>query len=130
MFYVIEHRVARQLNMTPVAVMGSRKLPPVVSFDNNNEENDFGNMFKGILSDHQLLKSIFLWSLDANPSVLDAAEAENAAETAPPKPSDPVIEDNSSQITTTTTDTNLDPEDITDQLDELIQSSPKRVKMD
>ena len=47
MFYVIEHRVARQLNMTPVAVMGSRKLPPVVNFDNNNEENDFGNMFKG-----------------------------------------------------------------------------------
>ena len=69
-----------------------------------------------------------MWSSDSNPSVLDA-EAENVAETVP-KPSDPVIEDNSSQITTTTTDTNLDPEDITDQLDELIQSSPKRVKMD
>ena len=117
--------------MTPVAVMGSRKLPPVVNFDNNNEENDFGNMFKGNLSDHRWSKSIFLWSLDANPSVLDAAEAENAAETsAPPKPSDPVIEDNSSQITTTTTDPNLDPEDITDQLDKLIESSPKRVKME
>ena len=74
------------------------------------------------------LKSLFLWSSDSNPTVLDA-EAENAVETVP-KPSDPVIEDNSSQITTTTTDTNLDPEDITDQLDELIQSSPKRVKMD
>ena len=75
------------------------------------------------------LKSLLLWSSDSNPSVLDA-EAENAAENTVPKPSDPVIEDNSSQITTTTTDTNLDPEDITDQLDELIQSSPKRVKMD
>ena len=125
MFYVIEHRVARQLNMTPVAVMGSRKLPPVVNFDNNNEENDFGNMFKGDFCWFLVsLKSLFLWSSDSNPSVLDA-EAETV-----PKPSDPVIEDNSSQITTTTTDTNLDPEDITDQLDELIQSSPKRVKMD
>ena len=47
MFYVIEHRVARQLNMTPVAVMGSKKLPPVANFDNNNEENGFGNMFSG-----------------------------------------------------------------------------------
>ena len=64
---------------------------------------------------------------DSTPSVLNA-EAENA-ETIP-KPSDPVIEDNSSQITTTTTDNNLDPEDITDQLDELIESSPKRVKME
>ena len=64
---------------------------------------------------------------DSNPSVLNA-EAENA-ETIP-KPSDPVIEDNSSQITTTTTENNLDPEDITDQLDELIESSPKRVKME
>ena len=64
---------------------------------------------------------------DSDPSVLNA-EAENA-ETIP-KPSDPVIEDNSSQITTTTTDPNLDPEDITDQLDKLIESSPKRVKME
>ena len=35
--------------MTPVAVMGSKKLPPVANFDNNNEENGFGNMFKGDL---------------------------------------------------------------------------------
>ena len=74
----------------------------------------------------QIAKYEFFLS-DSNPSVLNA-EAENA-ETIP-KPSDPVIEDNSSQITTTTTDNNLDPEDITDQLDELIESSPKRVKME
>ena len=29
-------RVAKHLDMTPVAVMGSRKLPPVTTFDNNN----------------------------------------------------------------------------------------------
>ena len=126
MFYVIEHRVARQLNMTPVAVMGSKKLPPVANFDNNNEENGFGNMFKGDEFIGSNCKIQVLLS-DSNPSVLNA-EAENT-ETIP-KPSDPVIEDNSSQITTTTTDNNLDPEDITDQLDELIESSPKRVKME
>ncbi len=64
---------------------------------------------------------------DSDPSVLNA-EAKNAEII--PKPSDPVIEDNSSQITTTTTDPTLDPEDITDQLDKLIESSPKRVKME
>ena len=47
MFYIIEHRVAKHLNMTPVAVMGSKKLPPVANFDNNNVENDFENNFKG-----------------------------------------------------------------------------------
>ena len=29
-------RVAKHLDMTPVAVMGSKKLPPVTTFDNNN----------------------------------------------------------------------------------------------
>ena len=70
---------------------------------------------------------LFLLLTETNPSIVNA-EAENSETTT--KPSDPVIEDNSSQITTTTTDNNLDPEDITDQLDEFIKSSPKRVKMD
>ena len=70
---------------------------------------------------------LFLLLTETNPSIVNA-EAENSETTT--KPSDPVIEDNSSQITTTTTDNNLDPEDITDQLDEFIKSSTKRVKMD
>ena len=73
-----------------------------------------------------LIKSLCLDS-DPNPSMLNGEILAVNKESAIPS-TDPgiheVIEDNSSQITTT----NITPEDITSQLDELIEPSAKRVK--
>jgi len=112
MFYIIEHRVAKHLNMTPVAVMGSKKLPPapLPHFDNNNITNEAENL------------------KETNPSFSNGENLSSSKDVSKnpegPSKENNLEENSSSQITTT----NLTPEDITDQLDDLIESSPKRIK--
>lgn len=69
MFYIIEHRVAKQLNMTPVAVMGSKKLSESCHVNTNTESSKRIEM--NVL-DSQFSAALNQYPSDINSQIFDS----------------------------------------------------------